>query len=163
MNNNPQLQYRHSEGLGDLIACTLHSKPISPITNLLTRSKEMCFSCNKRRQALNYIFPIPFWKIFFENYDKKTEDFQKYFELEERKEENSDIVIKTKEKNEEENNDTIIKSNEENNDIIIQSNEKIMEYVFEKKDTSIPEYNILSESSTEIDDYIFKIIIYKKR
>jgi hypothetical protein len=137
MNKNPQLQCRHSEGLGDLIACILHSKFISPVTNLLTGSKEICFSCNKRRQALNYIFPIPFWKIFFENYDKKTEDFQKYFELEDKK--------------------------EENNDIIIQNNEELVEYVIEEKNISIPEYKILSESSTEIDDYIFKIIIYKKR
>jgi hypothetical protein len=137
MNKNPQLQYRHSEGLGDLIACTLHSKPISPITNLLTRSKEMCFSCNKRRQALNYIFPIPFWKIFFENYDKKIEDFQKYFELEYKKEEVPDIII--------------------------QSDEVITEKIIEQSDSFIPEYKILSESSTEIDDYIFKITIYKKK
>jgi hypothetical protein len=39
----------------------------------------------------------------------------------------------------------------------------LVEYVIEEKDISIPEYKILSESSTEIDDYIFKIIIYKKR
>ena len=137
MNKNPQLQYRHSEGLGDLIACTLHSKFISPITNLLTGSKEMCFSCNKRRQALNYIFPIPFWKIFFENYDKKIEDFQKYFELEEKKEEVPNIII--------------------------ESDEVITEKIIEQSDSFIPEYKILSESSTEIDDYIFKIIVYKKK
>jgi len=98
MNKNPYLQYRHSEGLGDLIACTLHSKFILPLTKLLTGSEEICLACNKRRQSLNYIFPIPFWKIFFENYDKKIEDFQKYFILEEeKKEQDNNIIIQAEE------------------------------------------------------------------
>jgi len=138
MNKNPYLQYRHSEGLGDFIACTLHSKFILPVTKLITGSEEICFSCDKRRQALNYIFPIPFWKVFFENYDKKLQDLQKYFNLKEKEE-------------------------EPKNDIVIQSDEKIKEIVMEEVNVSIPEYKILSESSTEIDDYIFKIIIYKKK
>jgi hypothetical protein len=138
MNKNPYLQYRHSEGLGDFIACTLHSKFILPVTKLITGSEEICFSCDKRRQALNYIFPIPFWKVFFENYDKKLQDLQKYFNLKEKEE-------------------------EPKNDIVIQSHEEIKEIVMEEVNVSIPEYKILSESSTEIDDYIFKIIIYKKK
>jgi hypothetical protein len=138
MNKNPYLQYRHSEGLGDFIACTLHSKFILPVTKLITGSEEICFSCDKRRQALNYIFPIPFWKVFFENYDKKLQDLQKYFNLKEEEE-------------------------EPKNDIVIQSHEEIKEIVMEEVNVSIPEYKILSESSTEIDDYIFKIIIYKKK
>jgi hypothetical protein len=138
MNKNPYLQYRHSEGLGDFIACTLHSKFILPVTKLITGSEEICFSCDKRRQVLNYIFPIPFWKVFFENYDKKLQDLQKYFNLKEKEE-------------------------EPKNDIVIQSHEEIKEIVMEEVNVSIPEYKILSESSTEIDDYIFKIIIYKKK
>jgi hypothetical protein len=138
MNKNPYLQYRHSEGLGDFIACTLHSKFILPVTKLITGSEEICFSCDKRRQALNYIFPIPFWKVFFENYDKKLQDLQKYFDLKE-------------------------EEKEPKNDIVIQSDEEIKELVMEEVNVSIPEYKILSESSTEIDDYIFKIIIYKKK
>lgn len=135
MNSDPYLQYRHCEGLGDLIACTLHSKIFSPITKIFTGSDKICSSCNKRRYALNYIFPIPVWRIFFKNYDKKTEDLLKYFETEEKKE---DVVV-------------------------IQNQSNDQQHILEEKDLSIPEYSIINESSSEIDDYIFKTIIYKKK
>jgi hypothetical protein len=134
MNNNPYLQYRHSEGLGDLIACTLHSKLISPITKFITGSREMCISCDKRRQALNFIFPIPFWRIFFKNYEEKLKDFQLYFEFEEKQE-----------------------------DINIQDDSVIEQPILEEKNLEIPKYEIVNESTSEIDDYIFKTIIYKKK
>jgi hypothetical protein len=37
---NPNLKCRYSKGLGDLIACTLHSKLFSWITFLLTGKKD---------------------------------------------------------------------------------------------------------------------------
>jgi hypothetical protein len=135
MNNNPYLQYRHSEGLGDIIACTLHSKILSPITNFITGSNEICSACNKRRQALNYIFPIPVWKIFFENYNKKNEDLEKYFDL----------------------------KNEENSEEISIEDKEHEELVIEESNKNIPEYNILTESTSVFDDYLFKLIIYKKK
>jgi hypothetical protein len=64
---NPNLKCRYSKGLGDLIACTLHSKLFSWLTFLLTGKKEPCKTCSHRINALNVLFPIPFWKLFFKN------------------------------------------------------------------------------------------------
>lgn len=64
---NPNLKCRYSKGLGDLIACTLHSKLFSWLTFLLTGKKEPCQTCSNRINALNVLFPIPFWKLYFKN------------------------------------------------------------------------------------------------
>lgn len=64
---NPNLKCRYSKGLGDLIACMLHSKLFSWLTFLLTGKKEPCNTCSNRINALNILFPIPFWKFYFKN------------------------------------------------------------------------------------------------
>jgi hypothetical protein len=81
MNNKEvDLKFRYAQGLGDLVACFLHSKPVSWLTKLITGSDKPCTQCSIRRQALNTLVPIPFWKLFFE--DKKeallsiTEDYR---------------------------------------------------------------------------------------
>jgi hypothetical protein len=67
MNKNPDLQFRYAKGLGDIIACILHSKALSWLTVLITGQKEPCKICSIRRDALNVLFPIPLWKTFFKS------------------------------------------------------------------------------------------------
>ena len=62
---DPQLMIRYSRGLGDFISCLLHSKAIGWLTKLITKKDKPCTQCRKRANALNTLFPIPFWKMFF--------------------------------------------------------------------------------------------------
>jgi len=62
---DPQLMIRYSRGLGDFISCLLHSKAIGWLTKLITKKDKPCIQCRKRANALNTLFPIPFWKMFF--------------------------------------------------------------------------------------------------
>lgn len=139
MNKNPYLQYRHAEGLGDIVACTLHSRLISPITYFLTGKKEMCVSCDKRRQALNFLFPIKIWKLFFSDYESKENNLDSYFIK------NSEIIESEPSNN---------KNNEEDNSDILTG--------FENR-TILPKNSILlRETEIEIDGMFFKTLIYKK-
>ena len=62
---DPTTQFKYAMGLGDLISWFLHTKPIGPITYLITGKLTPCSKCNSRRIALNILFPIPIWKRFF--------------------------------------------------------------------------------------------------
>lgn len=64
---HPKLYFRYAEGLGDLIACVLHSKLVGWLTKALTGKDRPCTTCSKRILAYNYICPIPVWKLFFPN------------------------------------------------------------------------------------------------
>ena len=68
---NPTLKIRYAKGLGDFIACILHSKPIGWFTHFLTGTKEPCSACSQRAMAFNILFPIPFWKLFFKNINER--------------------------------------------------------------------------------------------
>jgi hypothetical protein len=68
---NPKLKIKYATGLGDFTACILHSKLLNGIVYFFTKSNEPCKTCSQRIQALNILFPIPFWRLFF----KKMEDF----------------------------------------------------------------------------------------
>lgn len=142
MNRNPYLQYRHAEGLGDIIACTLHSKLISPITYFLTGKKEMCVSCDKRRQALNFLFPMKVWRLFFSDYETKENNLDSYFK-------NQDIIAESETESE-----PVINDNNEDNSNILNG--------FENR-TILPKNCILlRETEVEIDGIFFKTLIYKK-
>ena len=146
MNKNPYLQYRHAEGLGDIIACTLHSKLISPITYFLTGKKEMCVSCDKRRQALNFLFPIKFWKLFFSDYETKENDFNSYFNK------NSEIV---------DSEPIITESKPVIDDKDIRDNSDIITG-FENRMVLPKNCILLRETEVEIDGMFFKTLIYRK-
>ena len=64
---DPTIKLKYAEGLGDFISWFLHSKPIGLITYLITGELAPCSKCNNRRLALNILFPIPFWKMFFKS------------------------------------------------------------------------------------------------
>ena len=67
---NPILMVRYGFGVGDLVTAFLHSKFIGPITYLITGKMEPCHKCSNRRIALNVLFPIPIWRLFFKNLDE---------------------------------------------------------------------------------------------
>lgn len=139
MNNDPYLQYRHCEGLGDIVACTLHSRLLSPITKIITGKSEMCSSCDSRRRYLNFVFPIRIWKLFFKDYDEKMMDLQKYFVV-------NDNEIEILE-------DDVNESSQDSNNIL-------------KGKSNFPDskdgYLIVNNNEIEVDNYIYKTIIYKK-
>jgi hypothetical protein len=146
MNKNPYLQYKHAEGLGDIIACTLHSKLISPITYFLTGKKEMCVSCDKRRQALNFLFPIKFWKLFFSDYETKENDLDSYFKKDSNVIESEPILEEP---------ETVIDDNDTN------INSHILTGVESR--VILPKNSIiLRETEIEIDGMFFKTLIYRK-
>lgn len=62
---DPYLKFRYSRGIGDLIACLLHSKLFGWFTKLITGKSKPCSVCSQRANALNTLFPIPFWRMFF--------------------------------------------------------------------------------------------------
>ena len=69
----PKLKFKYALGIGDIIACVLHSKIISPLTKLITKKDKPCASCSLRIQALNILFPLPLWRCFFKSeFEKNT-------------------------------------------------------------------------------------------
>jgi len=64
---DPYLKFRYSRGVGDVIACILHSKFFGWLTKIITGKSKPCQTCSKRIDALNSLFPISFWKLFFKN------------------------------------------------------------------------------------------------
>ena len=77
---DPIIKFKYALGLGDAISFLLHSKWIGPVTYLITGKIEPCNECNNRRVALNVLFPIPFWKIFFKDGDAYQKHLDKEYE-----------------------------------------------------------------------------------
>lgn len=63
--NNPYLFFKYNNGLGDFVASVLHSKALNWLTKIITGKSEPCKVCSRRAEALNILFPIPFWRLFF--------------------------------------------------------------------------------------------------
>jgi len=68
----PKLKLRYAIGAGDVLACFLHSRFVSPIIKLLTKKDKPCHSCSMRKSALNVLFPLPVWRIFFKTEFEKN-------------------------------------------------------------------------------------------
>jgi len=66
---HPKLKFRYAEGLGDVVACVLHSKLIGWLTKIITKSDTPCKTCSARAFALNILVPIPVWRLFFKDKD----------------------------------------------------------------------------------------------
>lgn len=65
--SKPHLYFKYNQGLGDFVASLLHSKMLGWLTKLITGKSEPCKICSKRGEALNILFPVPFWRLFFKN------------------------------------------------------------------------------------------------
>jgi len=63
---SPDLNIRYAKGLGDVVACFLHSKPIGWLTHAITGNDKPCSICSNRRKALNVLVPFDLWKLFFD-------------------------------------------------------------------------------------------------
>jgi hypothetical protein len=75
-NPEPGLRFRYNRGLGDFTASLLHSKYIGIITHKITGEKTPCQKCLARSMALNVLFPIPFWKLFFSSEEEMVESLK---------------------------------------------------------------------------------------
>lgn len=69
MQKSPDLKFKYVKGLGDFVACILHSKPIGWLTKFITGKDKPCMQCNRRREALNILVPFRMWKWFFKDED----------------------------------------------------------------------------------------------
>jgi len=74
---DPILKLRYCYGLGDILRCFLHFKYIGPIVFFLTKKDKTCKTCSNRAIALNMLFPIPVWKMFFTSEEKMKESLIK--------------------------------------------------------------------------------------
>lgn len=75
----PDLNIRYAAGLGDIIASILHSKMFSWLVKIITKKDAPCSSCSQRRYALNILFPIKIWKLFFKDYETYLENLKNYY------------------------------------------------------------------------------------
>jgi hypothetical protein len=73
----PNLKLRYAKGLGDVIACLLHSKAIGWLTHAITGQDKPCEMCSIRITALNTLLPIPVWRLFFKNQETLLESMAK--------------------------------------------------------------------------------------
>jgi hypothetical protein len=77
MKLDPHLFFKYNRGLGDFVASTLHSKMFGWLTKLITGKDKPCSICSQRAKALNILFPIPFWRLFFKHTGEMLASFNK--------------------------------------------------------------------------------------
>lgn len=148
---NPNLKFRYAKGLGDFIACILHSKPIGWFVHFLTGQNEPCSACSQRAMAFNILFPIPFWRLFFKNFKEMEKSF-----IEDLKN-NGYEVIESKNSKEM----TLVKS--ELSPLKKVEIEEKLNKQLEKQMSSIKiSKQLISSNKTEIGDYIVQVNIFKK-
>jgi hypothetical protein len=146
---------RYAQGVGDVCAAILHSKLIGPITYLVTGDLEPCPKCQNRRTALNLLFPIPFWRLFFKNDDFYNKSLNQDFEKIKKE---TPIIEKITEKPRELPSSSFI---EKNDDILIESNNEPQIQSSNNSD-SFEDYMLVSESRTEHENLLLVNRIYKK-
>jgi hypothetical protein len=74
---NPSLKLKYCNGLGDFVAWFLHSKAIGWLTKLITGKTEPCKVCSARARAMNVLFPIKVWRLFFKNKNEMIKTLEK--------------------------------------------------------------------------------------
>ena len=149
----PDLKLRYSKGLGDVVACFLHSKPIGWITFFITGKKKPCSKCSKKREALNTIFPFALWRLFFKNTDELLESLKKDYEAIGY---NANIDKKSQ---------TISTSKFTGDEIDKKLKENSLNIIPENtiKENNIKDYIKISSSDSYSGDLLIKIEIYKKK
>ena len=128
---HPKLKFRYAIGLGDIIACFLHSKLIGWLTRIVTGKDEPCQTCSQRIQALNFLFPIKLWRLFF----KTQQDF--FIKL------SQEMTEYKKEKNQLETNNPT---------------DKIETPLIE---TNYNGYKLINNTDNKIGDHLIRLQIYK--
>lgn len=143
---NPYLFFKYNQGLGDFIASLLHSSAFGWLTKLLTGKKEPCNVCSKRADALNVLFPIPFWRIFF----KKREDMIASLK--------QDLLDKDYEISVSEDGTSIASVKKEFIPVASSTNFNPFSFPGEEK---LSKYDFISSNDKEIDHLLIRTQIYK--
>lgn len=148
---DPFLKFKYAQGLGDLIKSFLQSKFIHPITEFFVKNSKSCKSCNNRAWALNVLFPIPFWKLFFKTIEEMEENLKKDL-----LEYGYELLDENEEKNE------CNDCNKEDQELIttLQNEIFILKEYMSKRD--IENYEIVSESETNHESIKIVTLLYKK-
>lgn len=152
------LKIRYAQGVGDVCAAILHSKLVGPITYLVTGKLEPCNICQNRRTALNFLLPIPFWKLFFKNEDEYNEALNLEFEKFQKNLEPKIHNISDEKKLE-----ILDDSKDSSNDILetISNSENIKENSNDSDDI-YKNYFLIAENRTEHESVLIVNRIYKK-
>lgn len=149
MNKDPLLRYRYAEGLGDVVACTLHSKFIQPITTFFTKKEKSCAACENRRNALNILFPLNVWKLYFESEEERLESLD--FEF--------DKINMQWQLNTSDGESTVMKYS----DIHKHFNQKDKDPIPEQREVEeMLDYTVIGKSDTGIGDFVIRTIIFKR-
>lgn len=151
---NPSLKLKYAKGLGDILACFLHSKPIGWFVHFLTGQNEPCSACSQRAMALNILFPIPIWKLFFKN----SEELEISFLNDLKK-----IGYQTSSHDEDNESKEKVFIRNEVNKISEKNIQKELNEQLEKQLVNIQiNEKMISSNKTEIGDYIVQVNIFKK-
>jgi hypothetical protein len=149
----PDLKLRYAIGLGDIIACTLHSKAFSWLTRLITGKDKPCGECSIRRNAWNIIFPIRVWKLFYKSKLEFIHDLAADYRGHGYKvtinEENETISLSK------------FTSIDDNSDIAIE-HKKNKEQLENQIKNQINDYHLMDEKFQQTDNMIIKTQYFKK-
>jgi hypothetical protein len=165
----PDLKLKYAQGFGDVIACFLHSAAIGWLTHLITGTDEPCTKCSVRRHALNALFPIKVWRIFFKDENEYLTGLsQEYKNLGYEVEvDYSKGVLHT--------NKTTLNYNTDNQQTITptETQNLIQDDKFTPNDTpetasnklidNIDDYRLVSSSNTKLGDYMIRTQYFKKK
>lgn len=147
--NNPSLKLRYAKGLGDVISSILHGKTLGWFTHFLTGQNQPCTACSQRAKALNVLFPIPVWKLFFKSYEELQDSF-----LKDLKDAGYEIVDESK------NQQFLVKN--EIHPITKKQIQKLNQQLENKIGEQIKDKKLINTSKTEIGDYIVQVNIFQK-
>jgi hypothetical protein len=143
---SPDLNIRYAKGLGDVVACFLHSKPIGWLTHAITGNDKPCTICSNRRTALNVLVPFDLWKLFFNTEKDYLKDLSKsYKEAGHKVDLNLEKNILTTSK-------AIVVPTDE---------EKEKKETISAADKRIEDYRLISTSDSKQENLLIRLQIYK--
>jgi len=143
---DPNLKFKYAAGLGDIIACILHSKALGWLTKLITGKDKPCGACDKRSKALNILFPFRFWRLFFKT-NKEMMD-----SLVEELEAGGYVVAADTEKG------SLLSVRVEN-----KRNPNAIDPPTYPANHDMDKYFIISDSENKVENLLIKTLIYKSK
>lgn len=152
---DPFFKIRYASGLGDIIKCILHSKLIGPITKLITKQETPCSACLTRAQALNILFPLDLWWLFFKSKEDQKNQFIK------------DAIaygyeVGSCEQKQEEKNNLEESLTQQSEELRINNFNSLEENASSSNSSFINEDNLVQKIETSLKDYNVVISFYKK-